>query len=156
MKAPSGSLQGVERSKDAHSASEALMQLMLIRGNDRSAPPDQEEPAAHGSKDTDAGASARKADSLSRPDCDETQSQDSGSDFYELFSFEYGVHYALLEGRLYFSFHPDEAFTVTAIQRDKSLFYFSSSIPGMRWAVRCIMFSSCIKKSCGAIIAALF
>jgi hypothetical protein len=67
------------------------------------------------------------------PDCLVAQSNDAISgDTLEILAFEVGVHYPLVEGRLYFSCHPDEAYTCEAINRDRFLFYLSSIFPGMR------------------------
>jgi hypothetical protein len=44
--------------------------------------------------------------------------------------FEDGVHYPLIQDRLYFSQHPDDAYTFERIHADKRLFYFSSTFPG--------------------------
>jgi hypothetical protein len=56
-----------------------------------------------------------------------TQDPTAGS----CYIFEEGVHYPLIEGRLYFTEHTDEAYTMDRIGLDKFLFYFSSSIPGL-------------------------
>jgi hypothetical protein len=63
---------------------------------------------------------------LASPHC----TKDPRSSELPLFGFEPGVHFPLMHGRLYFSCHADEAYTLEAIRRDKSLFYFSSTIPG--------------------------
>jgi hypothetical protein len=76
-------------------------------------------------------ASSSSRESLGCPTLTLDSDQGEGSSSRtELFGFEYGVHYTLIEGRLYFSCHPDDAYTADVIQRDKSLFYFSSNIPG--------------------------
>ncbi len=56
---------------------------------------------------------------------------DSDDDAVQLFAFELGTHYPLIQGILYFSWHPDEAYTAKAIKNNKRLFYFSSIFPGV-------------------------
>ncbi len=107
---------------DVRSADDALSRLMMIEGKDMIAP-DLEE--SH-SLEHNTRAKASKPDALLP-----YFKEDASCDICEFFGFEFGVHYPLIEGRLYFSCHHDDAYTLEAIQRDESLFYFSSSVPGV-------------------------
>ncbi len=137
MKAPRQ--QGGQNGQDVHSVTDTIMQLMLIRGND-SAPPDLEDRFHDGNNNADAAASTHSAKAADPSLQDSDDPQDAGSS--GLFRFEYGVHYALIESRLYFSFHPDNMYTMSRIQADKSLFYFSSSVPGSN-CTTCIQVPPC-------------
>ena len=46
--------------------------------------------------------------------------------------WEEGVHYTLIRGRLYFSTHIDDDYTLSVIAKHTQLFYFSSGLPGLR------------------------
>ncbi len=105
----------------------ALSEMMSIRG-ENTVPPNLEEADTSNS----SPASGHKEDP-GLPGCHVAQSNDAkSSETVEMLAFQFGVHYPLVEGRLYFSCHPDEAYTREAINRDRGLFYFSSSFPGMR------------------------
>jgi hypothetical protein len=106
----------------------ALRELMSISG-ENTVPPNLEEADTRNS----GPASWHKKD-RGLPGCQVAQSNDANSvdETVEILAFELGVHYPLVEGRLYFSFHPDEAYTCEAINLDRSLFYFSSNFPGTR------------------------
>ncbi len=105
------------------SADETFSKLTLIDGKDAIAPSLEVECLVDCTRNTESAPSCNAEDTCFN--------QDSGYEgSIQLFGFEPGVHYPLIEGRLYFSCHPDDEFTLAAIQRDKSLFYFSSNVPG--------------------------
>lgn len=45
-------------------------------------------------------------------------------------AWEMGVHYELIPGRLFFSWHNDDEYTFSAIKRDRRMFYCSSHFAG--------------------------
>jgi len=44
-------------------------------------------------------------------------------------AWEIGAHYTLINRRLYFTAHPDDAYTLAMIRHSRKLFYFSNDLP---------------------------